>query len=435
MNRKLKQTEMKKKSLFFHEFEKPGKLEIRGTKQLKDVNDLSLAYSPGVSFPCMEIFKDPSKVNKYTVKGNLIAVISNGTSVLGLGNIGALASKPVMEGKAILFKMFANIDAFDIEISQTDPELFIKIVSSLEPTFGGINLEDIKAPECFYIEKKLNEIMKIPVFHDDQHGTAIVCCAAVSNWIKITNKNIDKVKLVVSGAGAASLACISLLIKLGIKKNNIVVCDSQGVLYKGRDKFINNYKYVYAINDNGARKLSDVINKADIFLGCSRSKVLTESMVKTMANSPLIMALANPEPEIFPELVKHVRKDAIVCTGRSDYPNQVNNLLCFPFIFRGALDVGATTIDTSMKIACVKAIADLALSDPHEKIISMYENQNLKFGLDYIIPKPFDPRLITQIAPAVAKAAMHSGVATNPINDFDNYINKLNNFSLKNSSF
>jgi malate dehydrogenase (oxaloacetate-decarboxylating)(NADP+) len=355
--------------------------------------------------------------------------------VLGLGNIGALAGKPVMEGKGVLFKKFAGIDVFDIEIDQNDPDKLIDAIASLEPTFGGINLEDIKAPECFYIERKLRERMNIPVFHDDQHGTAIICTAAVLNGLRIVNKDIADVRLVVSGAGASAIACLNLLVALGLKLENITVCDSRGVIYKGREENMAETKAAYAIEDNGQRSLSDAIPDADIFLGCSGPGVLTQEMVKTMAASPLILALANPEPEILPPLAKAVRPDAIICTGRSDYPNQVNNVLCFPFIFRGALDVGATTINEEMKLACVHAIADLALAEQNDVVASAYGEEELSFGPDYIIPKPFDPRLIVNIAPAVAKAAMDSGVATRPIKDFDAYKEKLSEFVYKTNLF
>lgn len=365
----------------------------------------------------------------------MVAVISNGTAVLGLGNIGALAGKPVMEGKGVLFKKFSGIDVFDIEVDELNPDKLIDIIASLEPTFGGINLEDIKAPECFYIEKKLRERMKIPVFHDDQHGTAIICTAAVLNGLRVVKKNISDVKLVVSGAGAASIACLNLLVALGLKHQNITVCDSKGVIYKDREANMEQTKAAYAIEDNGQRTLGDAIPDADIFLGCSGPGVLTPDMVKTMAPHPLILALANPEPEILPPLAKAVRPDAIICTGRSDYPNQVNNVLCFPFIFRGALDVGATTINEEMKLACVHAIADLALAEQSDVVASAYGEQDLSFGPEYIIPKPFDPRLIVKIAPAVAKAAMDSGVATRPIADFSAYIEKLTEFVYKTNLF
>ncbi|WP_016596429.1 NADP-dependent malic enzyme, partial [Yersinia pestis] len=360
---------------------------------------------------------------------------SNGPAVLGLGNIGALAGKPVMEGKGVLFKKFSGIDVFDIEVDELDPDKLIDIIASLEPTFGGINLEDIKAPECFYIEKKLRERMKIPVFHDDQHGTAIICTAAVLNGLRVVKKDISDVKLVVSGAGAASIACLNLLVALGLKQHNIIACDSKGVIYKGREANMAETKAAYAIDDNGQRTLGDVMPGSDIFLGCSGSGVLTPEMVKTMAPNPLILALANPEPEILPPLAKAVRPDAIICTGRSDYPNQVNNVLCFPFIFRGALDVGATTINEEMKLACVHAIADLALAEQSDVVASAYGEQDLSFGPEYIIPKPFDPRLIVKIAPAVAKAAMASGVATRPITDFNAYVEKLSEFVYKTNLF
>lgn len=426
---------LKQSALDFHEFPHPGKITVTPTKPLTTQRDLALAYSPGVAVPCLEIADDPLKAYRYTAKGNLVGVVSNGTAVLGLGNIGALAGKPVMEGKGVLFKKFSGVDVFDIEVDETDPDKLVDIIASLEPTFGGINLEDIKAPECFYIEQKLRERMKIPVFHDDQHGTAIICTAAVINGLRIVKKEIGDVRLVVSGAGAASIACMNLLVALGLKRENITVCDSKGVIYKGRDERMDVTKAAYAIEDNGQRTLADAIPDADIFLGCSGPRLLTPEMVKTMAKDPLILALANPEPEILPPLAKEVRPDAIICTGRSDYPNQVNNVLCFPFIFRGALDVGATTINEEMKLACVYAIADLALAEQSEEVASAYGNQDLFFGPEYIIPKPFDPRLIVKIAPAVAKAAMDSGVATRPIADFDAYIEKLNQFVYKTNLF
>ncbi|GKW13816.1 NADP-dependent oxaloacetate-decarboxylating malate dehydrogenase [Pectobacterium sp. IFB5596] len=427
--------QLKQSALDFHQYPIPGKIQVSPTKPLATQRDLALAYSPGVAAPCLEIAADPLAAYKYTARGNLVAVISNGTAVLGLGNIGALAGKPVMEGKGVLFKKFSGIDVFDIEVDELDPDKLIDVIAALEPTFGGINLEDIKAPECFYIEKKLRERMKIPVFHDDQHGTAIICTAAVLNGLRVVEKKISDVRLVVSGAGAASIACLNLLVVLGLQKHNIVVCDSRGVIFHGRDENMEETKAAYAIEDNGARKLADVIPDADIFLGCSGPGVLTPDMVKTMAPRPLIMALANPEPEILPPLAKEVRPDAIICTGRSDYPNQVNNVLCFPFIFRGALDVGATTINEEMKLACVHAIADLALAEQSEVVASAYGDQELSFGPDYLIPKPFDPRLIIKIAPAVAKAAMDSGVATRPIADFDAYIEKLTQFVYKTNLF
>lgn len=427
--------QLKQSALDFHQFPVPGKIQVSPTKPLATQRDLALAYSPGVAAPCLEIAADPLAAYKYTARGNLVAVISNGTAVLGLGNIGALAGKPVMEGKGVLFKKFSGIDVFDIEVDELDPDKLIDIIASLEPTFGGINLEDIKAPECFYIEKKLRERMKIPVFHDDQHGTAIICTAAVLNGLRVVKKDISDVKLVVSGAGAASIACLNLLVALGLKQHNIIACDSKGVIYKGREANMAETKAAYAIDDNGQRTLGDVMPGSDIFLGCSGPGVLTPEMVKTMAPNPLILALANPEPEILPPLAKAVRPDAIICTGRSDYPNQVNNVLCFPFIFRGALDVGATTINEEMKLACVHAIADLALAEQSDVVASAYGEQDLSFGPEYIIPKPFDPRLIVKIAPAVAKAAMASGVATRPITDFNAYVEKLSEFVYKTNLF
>ena len=427
--------QLKQSALDFHQFPVPGKIQVSPTKPLATQRDLALAYSPGVAAPCLEIADDPLAAYKYTAKGNLVAVISNGTAVLGLGNIGALAGKPVMEGKGVLFKKFSGIDVFDIEVDELDPDKLIDVIAALEPTFGGINLEDIKAPECFYIEKKLRERMNIPVFHDDQHGTAIITTAAVLNGLRVVKKNISDVRLVVSGAGAASIACLNLLVALGLSKQNITVCDSKGVIYKGRDTHMEETKAAYAIDDNGQRTLADTIPNADIFLGCSGPGVLTQDMVKTMARDPLIMALANPEPEILPPLAKAVRPDAIICTGRSDFPNQVNNVLCFPFIFRGALDVGATTINEEMKLACVHAIADLALAEQSDVVASAYGDQDLSFGPEYIIPKPFDPRLIVKIAPAVAKAAMDSGVAMRPIEDFDAYAEKLTEFVYKTNLF
>ena len=402
--------QLKQSALDFHEFPVPGKIQVSPTKPLATQRDLALAYSPGVAAPCLEIEKDPLAAYKYTARGNLVAVVSNGTAVLGLGNIGALAGKPVMEGKGVLFKKFAGIDVFDIEVDELDPDKFINVVAALEPTFGGINLEDIKAPECFYIEQQLRERMNIPVFHDDQHGTAIISTAAILNGLRVVEKNLSDVRMVVSGAGAAAIACMNLLVALGMQKHNIVVCDSKGVIYKDREPNMAETKAAYAVEDDGKRTLDDVIDGADIFLGCSGPKVLTQEMVKKMARAPLILALANPEPEILPPLAKQVRDDAIICTGRSDYPNQVNNVLCFPFIFRGALDVGATAINEEMKLAAVHAIAELAHAEQSEVVASAYGDQDLSFGPDYIIPKPFDPRLIVKIAPAVAKAAMETRV-------------------------
>jgi len=427
--------QLKQSALDFHQYPVPGKIQVSPTKPLATQRDLALAYSPGVAAPCLEIADDPLAADKYTARANLVAVISNGTAVLGLGNIGALASKPVMEGKGVLFKKFAGIDVFDIEVDELDPDRLIEVVAALEPTFGGINLEDIKAPECFYIEQKLRERMKIPVFHDDQHGTAIICTAAVLNGLRVVKKTISDVRLVVSGAGASAIACMNLLVALGMQKHNIVVCDSKGVIYEGRDANMEKTKAAYAVADTGKRTLDDVITDADIFLGCSGPRVMTQEMVKRMARDPLILALANPEPEILPPLAKEVRPDAIICTGRSDFPNQVNNVLCFPFIFRGALDVGATAINEEMKLAAVHAIAELALAEQSEVVASAYGDQELSFGPDYLIPKPFDPRLIVKIAPAVAKAAMDSGVARRPITDFDAYREKLMEFVYKTNLF
>ncbi|MGV3346165.1 NADP-dependent oxaloacetate-decarboxylating malate dehydrogenase [Enterobacteriaceae bacterium LUAb1] len=427
--------QLKQCALDFHQFPQPGKIQVSPTKPLATQRDLALAYSPGVAAPCLEIAEDPLAAHKYTARGNLVAVISNGTAVLGLGNIGALAGKPVMEGKGVLFKKFAGIDVFDIEIDEQDPNKLIDVIAALEPTFGGINLEDIKAPECFYIEKALRDRMSIPVFHDDQHGTAIICTAAVINGLRIVKKNIADVRLVVSGAGASAIACMNLLTSLGMQKHNIVVCDSKGVIYRGREADMAETKAAYATEDNGKRTLAEVIKGADIFLGCSGPKVMTPEMVADMADSPLILALANPEPEILPPLAKAVRPDAIICTGRSDYPNQVNNVLCFPFIFRGALDVGATAINEEMKLAAVHAIAALAQAEQSDVVASAYGEQELSFGPDYLIPKPFDPRLIVNVAPAVAKAAMDSGVATRPIADFNAYRDQLAEFVYKTNLF
>ncbi|MBK4775500.1 NADP-dependent malic enzyme [Candidatus Pantoea edessiphila] len=426
---------LKKSALDFHQYPISGKIQVSPTKPLLTQRDLALAYSPGVAAPCIEIATDELKSYTYTSRGNLVGVISNGSAVLGLGNIGALASKPVMEGKGVLFKKFSGIDVFDIEINETEPDKIIQIIASLEPTFGGINLEDIKAPECFYIEKELRNRMKIPVFHDDQHGTAIICTAAVINGLYIVNKHISDVKLVVSGAGASAIACINLLVELGLPKCNIKVCDSKGLIFHGREENMEVNKAKYAVKDDGKRTLDEIIDGADIFLGCSGPKVLTVQMVQKMAKDPLVLALANPEPEIMPPLARSVRPDVIICTGRSDFPNQVNNVLCFPFIFRGALDVGATTINEEMKIAAVHAIAAIAKAERSDIVASAYEDQELSFGPDYLIPKPFDPRLIIQIAPAVAKAAMQSGVATRPIKDFEAYREKLTEFVYKTNLF
>ena len=408
-------------ALAFHEQGgKPGKIEVTPTKPLTTQHDLSLAYSPGVAAPCLKIKDNPMDAYKYTAKGNLVGVISNGTAVLGLGNIGALAGKPVMEGKGVLFKRFAGVDVFDIEINETDPDKLVEIIASLEPTFGGINLEDIKAPECFVVERKLRACTNIPIFHDDQHGTAIISAAAILNGLQLLGTKIEEVKLVCSGAGAAAIACLDLLVYLGVTRENIIMCDSKGVVYEGRGN-VDQYRQPYAIQDNGARTLKDAIKGTDIFLGVSAANLVDEEMLQSMADKPLILALANPDPEVLPPLVKQVRPDAIVCTGRSDYPNQVNNVLCFPFIFRGALDSGATAINEEMKLACVKAIAELAREEVTEDVIEAYGGEPLQFGAEYLIPKPFDKRLITHLAPAVAKAAMETGIATRPIEDFDAY--------------
>ncbi|QWD83716.1 NADP-dependent malic enzyme [Polynucleobacter sp. MWH-P3-07-1] len=418
---------LREAALHYHEFPVPGKIEIAPTKQLTNQRDLALAYTPGVAAACEEIAKDPANAFRYTARGNLVGVITNGTAVLGLGNIGPLASKPVMEGKSVLFKKFAGIDVFDIEVNENDPDKLVEIIAALEPTFGGINLEDIKAPDCFVVERKLQARMKIPVFHDDQHGTAIVVAAAIINGLKVVGKELGKVKLVTSGAGAAALACLDLLVDLGIARENIWVTDLAGVAYKGRKELMDPEKEPFC-QDTKLRTLAEVIEGADIFLGLSAGGVLKQDMVKKMADKPLIYALANPTPEILPEEVKAVRPDAVMATGRTDYPNQVNNVLCFPFIFRGALDVGATTITRGMEVAAVKAVAELAQAEQSEVVTSVYGNDNLSFGPDYLIPKPFDPRLITAIAPAVAKAAMDDGVALRPIKDFDAYRNQLQQF-------
>ncbi len=418
---------IRRAALDYHRFPKPGKISVTPTKGLVNQRDLALAYSPGVAAACEEIVRDPAEATQLTSRGNLIGVVTNGTAVLGLGAIGPLAAKPVMEGKAVLFKKFAGIDCFDIELDERDPDKLVDIIAALEPTVGGINLEDIKAPECFYIERKLRERMKIPVFHDDQHGTAIIVGAAVMNGLRVVGKPIEQVKLVCSGAGAAALACLDLLVHVGVKKENIWVSDICGVVWQGRAEQMDDNKARYArVTD--ARTLGEIIVGADVFLGLSAGKVLKQDMVKQMAARPLILALANPEPEILPDLVKAVRDDAVIATGRSDYPNQVNNVLCFPFIFRGALDVGATQINEAMKLAAVRAIADLAMAEQSEVVTAAYGEQNLNFGPEYLIPKPFDPRLIAQIAPAVAKAAMDSGVATRPISDFDAYRDQLQQF-------
>ncbi|MES2932763.1 MAG: NADP-dependent malic enzyme [Pseudomonadota bacterium] len=426
--------QLRQAALEYHEFPIPGKIGISPTKQLTNQRDLALAYSPGVAAPCEEIVADPANVFKYTSRGNLVAVITNGTAVLGLGNIGPLASKPVMEGKAVLFKKFAGVDVFDIEINESDPDKLCDIIASLEPTFGGINLEDIKAPECFYIERKLRSRMKIPVFHDDQHGTAIIVGAAILNGIKVVGKNIKECKLVVSGAGAAALACLDLIVDLGFPIENIFVTDLAGVVYTGRVALMDPDKERFA-QDISARTLAEVMPGADIFLGLSAGGVLKQEMVKGMAINPLVLALANPTPEILPEEVRAVRPDAIIATGRSDYPNQVNNVLCFPYIFRGALDCGATTITRAMEIATVRAIAELAEAEQSDIVATTYGISNLSFGPEYLIPMPFDPRLMMKIAPAVAQAAFDSGVAARPITDMPAYVEKLQQFVYRSGTF
>jgi malate dehydrogenase (oxaloacetate-decarboxylating)(NADP+) len=421
-------------ALEYHEFPTPGKISITPTKQVTNQRDLALAYSPVVAAPCEEIVRDPSTVFNYTARGNLVAVITNGTAVLGLGNIGPLASKPVMEGKAVLFKKFAGIDVFDIEINESDPDKLVDIIASLEPTFGGINLEDIKAPECFYIERELRARMKIPVFHDDQHGTAIIVGAAILNGIKAVGKDIKQCKLVVSGAGAAALACLDLLVDLGFPIENIFVTDLAGVVYLGRVELMDPDKARFA-QDTPLRTLAEVMPDADIFLGLSAGGVVKQDMVRQMAANPIVMALANPNPEILPEDVKAVRPDAIIATGRSDYPNQVNNVLCFPYIFRGALDCGATTITREMEIAVVHAIADLAHAEQSDIVATTYGISSMTFGREYLIPMPFDPRLMIKIAPAVAKAAFESGVATRPIADLEAYADSLQQFVYRSGTF
>ena len=419
--------ELRDSALEYHRLPTPGKIGIVATKPLANQRDLALAYSPGVAAACMAIAADPTEASSLTARSNLVAVITNGTAVLGLGSIGPLAAKPVMEGKAVLFKKFAGIDVFDIEVAERDPDKFVEVVAALEPTFGGINLEDIKAPECFEIEAKLRQRLKIPVFHDDQHGTAIIVGAAIRNGLRLVGKELRQVKLVASGAGAAALACLDLLVDMGLPVENIIVTDRYGVVWRGRKEEMDPRKERYA-KDTNARTLGEVIGGADIFLGLSAPDVLKPEMVAKMAERPLILALANPDSEIKPEVAKAVRPDAIIATGRTDYPNQVNNVLCFPFIFRGALDVGATAINEAMKLACVEALADLALAEPSDVVAAAYGDAQLTFGPDYLIPKPFDPRLILQLAPAVAKAAMESGVATRPIEDFAAYRQRLSQF-------
>ena len=421
------QDDLRAAALEYHRFPVPGKIEIAATKPLATQRDLALAYTPGVAMVCEAIVENPGEARNLTARGNLVGVITNGTAVLGLGAIGPLAAKPVMEGKAVLFKKFAGIDVFDIEVNERDPDRLVDIIAALEPTFGGINLEDIKAPECFYVEKKLRERMKIPVFHDDQHGTAIIVGAAIVNGLKVVGKDIGQVKLVASGAGAAALACLDMLVALGMKMSHIWVTDIAGVVYRGRREEMDPNKERYA-KDTSARTLREVIDGADVFLGLSAGGVLKPEMVKRMGDKPLILALANPTPEILPEEIRAARDDAVIATGRSDYPNQVNNVLCFPFIFRGALDVGATSINESMKLAAVHAIAELAQAEQSDIVAMAYGETAAGFGKDYLIPKPFDPRLIAKIAPAVARAAMESGVATSPITDWDAYMQRLDQF-------
>ncbi len=436
MNKPLSAAEMalRDAALEYHRTPSRGKIAVMPTKPLSNQRDLSLAYSPGVAYACLAIQEDPSLAAEYTSRGNLVGVVTNGTAVLGLGDIGPLAGKPVMEGKGCLFKKFAGIDVFDIELAERDPDKLVEIIAALEPTLGGVNLEDIKAPECFYIEKKLRERMKIPVFHDDQHGTAIISAAALLNGLELVGKKIDQVKLAVSGAGAAAIACLDVMVGLGVKREQIFVCDSKGVIREGRGDKLDESKQRYC-QKTDATTLADVVKGADVFLGCSAPGVLSAEMVKTMADKPIILALANPEPEIRPELAKEVRPDCIIATGRSDYPNQVNNVLCFPYIFRGALDCGATKITEEMKLACVREIAALAKAEASVEVAAAYAGKELVFGPDYIIPTPFDIRLILRIAPAVAKAAAESGVATRPIQDFDAYRESLGRFVYQTGMF
>ncbi|MBK9114994.1 MAG: NADP-dependent malic enzyme [Betaproteobacteria bacterium] len=419
--------EIREASLEYHRLPTPGKIALTATKQLTNQRDLALAYTPGVAAVCDEIVRDPREASNLTARGNLVAVVTNGTAVLGLGAIGPLAAKPVMEGKAVLFKKFAGLDCFDIELNERDPDKLVDMIVALEPTFGGINLEDIKAPECFYIERKCRERMKIPVFHDDQHGTAIIVGAAIVNGLRVVGKEMDRVKLVCSGAGAAALACLDLLVSLGVQRENIWVADIEGVVYAGRTKLMDEQKAKYA-QKTDARTLAQILPGADVFLGLSAGGVLKAEWLPSMAASPLILALANPDPEIMPDVAKAARPDAVIATGRSDFPNQTNNVLCFPFIFRGALDVGATQINEEMKLAAVRAIADLAMAEQSDIVAHAYNVENLRFGPEYLIPKPFDPRLIVMIAPAVAKAAMDTGVATRPLADLDAYREKLTQF-------
>lgn len=417
-------------ALEYHKLPNPGKIAISVTKPMATQRDLSLAYSPGVAIPCEEIAKDPLKALDYTSRGNMVAVISNGTAVLGLGDIGALASKPVMEGKAALFKKFADVDSIDIEVDEKDIDKFVEIVAALEPSFGGINLEDISAPSCFEIERRLKERMNIPVFHDDQHGTAIIVTAALKNWLEWSGRDIKKIKLVANGAGASAIACLNLIVHAGVPKENIIVCDRKGPIYEGRNEGMDPEKQRYT-SKTKARSLAEALKGADVFLGLSGPGAVTKDMVAGMADAPLIMALANPTPEILPEEAREAKANAVICTGRSDYTNQVNNVLCFPFIFRGALDVGATKINEEMKLACVEAIAGLARREVTAEVANVYSGETLEFGPDYLIPKPFDPRLIVELPAAVAKAAMESGVATRPIKDFESYQERLKQYFFK----
>ena len=425
---------LRQAALEYHRLPTRGKVAVLPTKPLSNQLDLSLAYSPGVAYACLEIRDDEAKAAEYTSRGNLVGVITNGTAVLGLGDIGPLAGKPVMEGKGCLFKKFAGIDVFDIELAERDPDKLVDIIAALEPTLGGINLEDIKAPECFYIERKLRERMRIPVFHDDQHGTAIISTAAMVNGLELVRKQIGDVKVAVSGAGAAAIACLDLMIAIGVKPENVFVCDSRGVLYEGREGRLDESKSRY-VRKTDARTLADVMKDADVFLGCSAPGVVSQDMVRSMAKQPILLALANPEPEIRPELALEARPDCIIATGRSDYPNQVNNVLCFPYIFRGALDSGASRITEEMKLACVKEIAELTKAEISDDVAAAYPGQELRFGPDYIIPKPFDSRLILRIAPAVAEAAVASGVATRPIADMDDYRRSLSRFVTRTGMF
>ena len=424
----------KEESLKYHIEGKPGKLEVRATTPLETQADLSMAYSPGVAHACEYIVEDPLNASQVTARGNLVAVISNGTAVLGLGAIGALASKPVMEGKAVLMKKFSDIDTFDLEIDERDPEKLVNIIAALEPTFGGIVLEDIKAPECFYVERQLRERMNIPVFHDDQHGTAVVSTAAVISWLKLTGKKMEEVKLVISGAGSASMSCADLIVSLGLKRENVLMCDSKGLIYEGREEGMNEFKERYA-RKTDKRTLAEAMVGADIFFGLSTADCVTQDMVRGMAPDPLILAMANPNPEIHPDLTREARPDAIIGTGRSDFPNQVNNVLCFPFLFRGALDCGATTINDEMKIACAYGLVDLAQQEASEEVAQAYDGQSLKFGSDYIIPKPFDPRLFERVPVAVVEAAMKSGVASRPIEDLDAYRRSLSKHVTRSGMF